>query len=477
MGLALRFQFLQGSYQAARPGAITDPEWPPHPVRVHAALMAAAWAQEDGGPPADGALAALRWLESIGPPNLTCPVAERRNSPTVYVPRNLTRREVTDVKRSLRTGDHTAFRRQYGRVERTFPTTIVGSEPVYFSWPAAEPEPQIRIALEHLTAYVSYLGSSRSPVACGLIDDVPAPTLVPVTVGGSHSVRVAMPGLTDWLLDNRYASGGIRGGLARYGTPDLDPTPGAEDVTPGPFRSLVVLRRTHGFALTLAHATIVARAFRNAILANAGDDAPAVLHGHGCNPHVAFLPLATVGHPHAGGEIRGFGMAIPEIASRQEEQAIVAAAQGTQRVAITRHIVPWTVQRIPAEARLDVPDVDDVPWTLEPLRWIGPAHVWATATPIVLDRHPRRGRAQTLDQLVRLTFANALLPDPVELELSRTPFVAGAVPVGVHTAHGAPSGALLHVRARFDAPLRGPVLAGRGRYLGTGILVPVREPR
>jgi CRISPR-associated protein Csb2 len=483
VGLALRFQFLQGTYQAAEPGQITEPEWPLHPVRVHCALVAAGWAMAgDGLFPESTVLAALRWLESAGAPTIALPAnVARRISPTVYVPRNPTREELSDAQASLRRGDHRAFQRQFGRVDRTFPTIVLGDEPVWLAWPHSEPNLELGSVFEALADYVGYLGSSRSPVACAAVDsrDAPEPTLVPVDRTGSYVLRVASAGLTDELVRNRYDWGGIGGAAQPYrhawraaghaeavGEPPLS----------GPFTRLVVLQRVKGFRLTLAHTAIVTRALRDAVLANAGDDAPAILHGHGRNPHVAFLPLASVGNRYAGGEIRGFALAIPNGATDEEEAAIVKAVRRTKRVAITREIVPWRVEHLPDPAMLAEPDPDSALRTLDPGRWLGPADSWATATPVVLDRHTRPGRRQSAVDMVMLAFDNALLPQPLSVEISKAPFLGGAVPVGVHAANGAPRGALWHVRARFERPLRGPVIVGRGRYMGTGLFAPAPGP-
>lgn len=478
MGFALRFQFLQSVYQAAPPGQITEPEWPPHPVRAHCALVAAGWAMSEDDS-LSRVLAALRWLENAGSPTIAFPAdAVRRSSPTVYVPRNPTRQEMSAARGSLRRSDLKAFQRQFGRVDRTFPTIVVGDEPVWLAWPHIEPHRELRNVIHALAGYVSYLGSSRSPVACAAVDsrDAPAPTLVPVDGTGTYVLRVAGPGLTDELVANRYGRGSVAGAAQPYRHAwelgrHTEAT--AKPQLSGPFGRLVVLRRAEGFRLTLAHTSIVARALRNAVLANAGNGAPAILHGHGRNPHAAFLPLASVGNRYAGGEIRGFALAIPADATDEEEDAILAAVRRTERVAITREIVPWRVEHVPDPATVAEPDPDTALHTLEPGRWIGPSDNWATATPVVLDRHTRRGRRASAEDMVKLAFVNALLPEPASVEISKVPFLGGAVPVGVHAANGAPSGALWHVHVRFERPLRGPLIAGRGRYMGTGLFAPL----
>lgn len=424
-------------------------------------------------------LAALRWLENAGPPTIAFPAtAARRTSPTVYVPRNPTTQELSYARGRLRKGDLVAFQRSFGRVDRTFPTMVLGDEPVWLAWPDAEPDLELRSTIEMLAGYVAYIGSSRSPVACAVVDsqDAPEPTLVPVNGTGTYVLRVAGAGFTDELIQERYERGGVAGTGQPYrpfGSIGERTDGAGQQPLSGPFGRLVVLQRLHGFRLTLAHTTIVARALRAAVLSNAGDDAPPILHGHGRNPHVAFLPLASVGNRYAGGEIRGFALAIPADATDEEEAAILDAVHRIKRVAITHEIVPWRVEHLPDPATVGEPDPDSALRTLDPGRWIGPADSWATTTPMVLDRHTRPGRQESAEDMVKLAFANALIPEPSSVEISKTPYIGGAVPVGVHVANGAPRGALWHVRVRFERPVRGPVLAGRGRYMGTGLFVPV----
>ncbi len=325
--LAIRCQFLNGTYQAAAPGDIGEPEWPPHPARLHAALVAAGWAIGGDTFP-DDARAALEWLERLDEPALDCPAeVSYRTAPGVYVPRNLTTAEVGDVLSAMRAGRDPA--RQSGRVMRSFPTSIPGDEPVWFLWETDEN--RHRGALDCLAREVQYLGSSRSPVCCDVTDDMRAPTLRPVQSGGTHALRVARPGLTEALIAARGTyPPPPTASFAAYGSPDApepQPTTGA-----GPLDSLVVRALDRRFPLTILHTAVLTRAVREAVLAHAGDDAPAVLHGHGCNPHVAFLALANVGHTHASGQLLGIAAAIPRRADLGERRGIIDAVEAVKEL-------------------------------------------------------------------------------------------------------------------------------------------------
>lgn len=98
--LTLGWEYLTGYAVATDPGSRDRAEWPPHPARVFMAL-AAAWFETE--PPAEEQDArqaweaegvALRWLETLGDPELQLPPQDAvfsRSNVTVYVPVNDTK--------------------------------------------------------------------------------------------------------------------------------------------------------------------------------------------------------------------------------------------------------------------------------------------------------------------------------------------------------------------------------------------------
>lgn len=462
--LALRCQFLQGTYQASPPGAPGTAEWPPHPGRLHVALVAAAWAL--GGDEAESEdLDALRWLEAQGAPEIACPdEAVVRDAPIVYVPRNLSKAEVGDASGRIRRGEDIG--RQVGRTDRRFPTMVVGDDPVWFVWRSADPDESTRARLTRIVEGVQYLGSSRSPVACALANDPPESTHLPGARGRAIALRIAAPGMTDQVvaLREREASPGL-GATVVYG----DQGEGVDALPPtaGVFDSLVILRRIGGFPLGIQHAGLVAERFRAAVLSHAGDDAPAILHGHDRNPHVAYLALPNVGHPYSDGAIMGVAAAVPRDSTQKEIREIVAAASGVDHLAVHNGLVPWRLE----------PASGDGPRSLDPATWIGPSRYWATATPILLDRHPKPNQGETVEDMVRLGFEHVGLPTPDAIQANTIPFLHGAVPARVHRAPANRQAAGLHVRVEFDHEVRGPLVVGRGRYVGLGLLKPIRPRR
>ena len=199
--LAVRCELLLGSYQAADPfGSADAVEWPPHPYRLHAALVAAA-CEAGGEHPAEDALAGLRWLEVQAPPAITCSlVPSRRTAAKSWVPRNPTRGG--EWGRYLKAGS------AVNRVARTFPTAVPEDPVVTFTWPGVEAAPDVLVGLIEA---VAWFGSSRSPVMCAVEDVGPQPCV--------RAVRTRrMAGSRCGSRDHRGAYGGaIYASAARVG--------------------------------------------------------------------------------------------------------------------------------------------------------------------------------------------------------------------------------------------------------------------
>lgn len=433
--LALRCQFLLGSYQASDPlVGFAEAEWPPHPARLHAALVAAAWALGDGTRPRPDALATLRELERT-PPSLVLPSAETRTPATAYVWQNPKRNAARH------------------RGERQFPAAVVGDEPVWFRFDL-EPTPPV---LRELAEAIAFVGSSRSPVCCDVVDEPPpldGIELAPAN-GGARTLRIARPGFTDEMVERRFEYPPVVfGAMQAYARKE----PEAPAPARGPFAELLVARFVDAFPLTLHHAALVTDALRQAVLAQAGEGAPAVLHGHGCNPHTAFLALPDVGHEHATGALRGVAIALPGVIESADRDAAVAAFRAIRSLRVDRRLAPVRLEP-GGELR-----------SLAPNRWIGPARLWRSVTPIVVDRHPKRSSGG-VEGALRVAVANALLPEPIRIEASTVPYMPGP-PVARGFRGEIPRGMRVHVELEFAEPVRGPLLVGRGRYLGIGLLAP-----
>src|SRR5277367_6170872 len=110
--LAISIEYLTGRAVATDPASRGDAEWPPHPARLFAALIAALHSGGNDG----RERAALRWLERQAPPALSVPTAIPGDAVDVYVP-------VNDVPLLPRP-----------RKKRNFPSVTLRDPVVHFIW-------------------------------------------------------------------------------------------------------------------------------------------------------------------------------------------------------------------------------------------------------------------------------------------------------------------------------------------------------
>lgn len=462
--LILRCELLLGSYQAADPlGPPDRAEWPPHPLRLHAALLGAACAA-GGEDPSPEAIDALRWLERQGAPTISACVAEwSRDAAEAFVPRNPVRAEFKG-NRLPKVRAHGPSHHAWARNPRSFPTAIPTTEPgegerpatIHYAWELAEAPPPV---LEALADGVGWLGSSRSPVSCARVANGPEPSLRSHP-DGPRALRVASPGTTDALLASRHTWPPPQTGtVARYGSPSQSKS--EPKIEGGPYELLLtrrIVRATHA----IRYASVLTTALRSAVLSQAGDGAPDVLHGHGAHPHAAYLALPDAGHPHATGVVRGIGIAVPSRTTTDERAIVSAALARIDRVSLGAGRPALALASGPAEEIL----------ATRPERWMAPSRSFVTVTPVVLDRFPRRERSVS-DEIIA-SIRNAGIPEPDDVEFARVPLCPGAA--SAHEMRGpVPPGLRIHLRLQFGRPVRGPLMIGRGRYRGIGLLMPERR--
>ncbi|MFP4141285.1 MAG: type I-U CRISPR-associated protein Csb2 [Phycisphaerae bacterium] len=154
--LTIGWEYLTGYAVATDPSSRERAEWPPHPGRVFMAL-AAAWF-ETGEDAAEGK--ALRWLETLGDPELRLPARERvaeRSHVTVYVP-------VNDKAGPAAAMLQSAPAMTRSKQPRTFPQVHVGDARCYMHWPEADGMEKHRDALDRLCGRVTRIGHSSSLV-------------------------------------------------------------------------------------------------------------------------------------------------------------------------------------------------------------------------------------------------------------------------------------------------------------------------
>jgi CRISPR-associated protein Csb2 len=514
--LAIEVEFLTGRYVATNRSDRTAAEWPPHPNRFFSALAAALF-ECDFGP---DERQALEWLEKQTPPIICIPDASQRTPVTSFVPVNdkndayIKRQRITIF---AKVNEGIDLRRN--RQERHFPTMIPETPRVAFCWPEADADDleRHRAALERLASNVTYLGHSSSLVCIALCNTSIPPTLRPAQDGEPADAMLRVPGpgrlaslegAFDLFQEVHRRIEPPEGIFQAYVRTDRQiPLMEAHSVFDD---RLIVFRRKTGRRLPLHAVLRLSNTIRRALIELADDPVPDVLSGHTADgsptqrPHVAIVPLANVGHRYSDGTIMGFALILPRLLAvpqRHEERRAVLRAIG--RLMSDERKPPeeraklwlgragvWQIERVTAES---------LARTLQPERYTQPSHRWATITPVVFGRFPKRLDSDEARDMVREHCQMIGLPEPSQVEVLTVSPILG-VPPGSHfptlSTAGKPVGTAFekgryrvpqsppnqsqprlraHVVISFDQPVWGPVLLGAGRYLGMGFCLPMQS--
>ena len=414
----IRVDFLRGAYVAAEPTAAQTCEWPPAPARVFAALVAGAYAI--GADPSP--LVALESAPEVRYGEEASAAAGGVN----YVP--------------------AAFFKGGTRPKReTYRPQMIGiTRPAFYAW-AADLDPAW---LRPVLAAVTYLGRAESGVRLSLAESMP-PMPGHLTPDPAGEVLLRVPG-KHWLAQLQAHFGSPGRLLAPY-VPYADPR---EGLAPSPWGELFVLRPNAG---ELCDAVLLGEALRKATMSRAPQVMSAVLHGHDKTPHAAWLTLPDVGHDHAQGRVLGVAMLLPrEVTQGARTEAVWAFSQVDHLDARSR----IAVRRVAAHER--------APSGILRASWAGKARSWATVTPLVLERHPRRGQpveTEIADSCERWGY-----PRPARVEVGTYSPLRGVPPSPSFRPRG--PGRWTHALLHWEAPLRGPLLLGRDQHFGLGLCRP-----
>jgi CRISPR-associated protein Csb2 len=498
-----------------------EPEWPPHPARIFYALVSALHVFQseanEGGDVEERE--ALEWLEQQGHPHvIAAPHTEigTRRVVTHHVPANCPD-EVSDKQAKVgdRKPDHLPEYR--AKSERQFPTLLLAdsSSRVYYCWPAVKPNKH-DAPLRRLFERVSYLGHSSSLVALELsVDDSIAPSRnlsrwEPAPSGRDglalRSFSKSLLRLLDQVYEpNEFSQQNYRlphESVIYAQTPSLDEN--ASNLATSHFSDQWIVYRFPDCvripmpAVLPLTTNLKTEACRLADGADLDDESKALLSGHQPangrpyeGPHVAFVGLPYIGHSNASGDLFGLAAILPRESTDEGRDRML---DSVRRVLYGINEVRFRGQTIRLE-RLKARDLSrpGLANTLRPTRWCRCAKVWASATPVALDKYPGFlfGRARkTEDEVarterasaearacVRQSCVNIGLPAPVGVDVARFAWLEPSPPVYAfvppNRANQKPRSVLVHVRIEFDEAVCGPVLLGKQRYLGLGLLCPI----
>jgi CRISPR-associated protein Csb2 len=458
VALVLEIEHLLGVAFAAQGPDSAAPDWPPQPDRVFSALVAA-WAARGARPEER---AALEWLERQGVPEIAASPAHHRPAPVSYVPPN--------DKLTTKPNPHWRMRQP-----RRFPAALPLDPTMRLVWPDVEEAPAA--ALDALARDVAHIGHSASLTRCRFRLEPPPPGDRQPARRRIYAGRLAQ-------LEAAFATGRRPAPGDPVAPARAAPTPSTNTVS----GDWLVLEVTAG-ALDLRAAPLAARTLRDAVMSGygrAGLTVPEWVSGHRPDgsptdrPHLAIVPMAFAGFPHADGALMGFAFVPPS------EQGSLLDDDGF-RTALSRVMEGGPDGRrtiaVGGTGLRVAPSLDSELASLDPARYRRSARVWGTVTPLVLPRHLKSADAGEIAALIRLACTHVGLPEPevavphkhsaVDGAPSATPGARAPRWTGWRVPDTLASRRMTHAVLRFAEPVTGPVLIGAGRFVGLGLCLPL----
>lgn len=450
--LAIEVEYLMERVYASEFADKTKNEWPPHPARLFSALVAA-YRDTDG---TEDERQALLWLEQQGAAEIEAPQKGKFDPLVTYVPTNYPAK------------DGNTHPDDRAKQPRYFCAQSPASPVVRFLWPNSNANGHTA-ALASLLARVNSLGRACSLVRVSLTGppqtNQDLPRYVPDETG-KRVLAVAGEGRLREL--ERLYNAGRRppqGTLVRYREPQSHCE--REPELRGHFGEMIVLRRIGGIGLPSEYAPLLAKKLRRAFMCHLGADAEnnPMLSGHkaagepATEPHVAFAALSNVGGEFSDGHLVGLAVVLPLSISRTDRRKTLQACADID-VLNFEGLGEWRVEM----ANFDIRQT-----TLKPETWMRPSKIWTTATPILLDRYPKK--KDSIPDLLMAACERAGLPVPCKVTFNAYSDLTGAPPVFAYKLERY----ALHATFEFDRKVRGPVLVGAGRFFGMGLMKPFRE--
>jgi CRISPR-associated protein Csb2 len=498
--LRAQVRFPLGVYNAVSVTTPPDPEWPPSPLRLIGALLAAAHGRPGRNPDPDRRL--IQLLCEAPPPLVQAPWAARigdvAGPDDVFMLRGATRW----VSRNYVKSNEGLSTRNLGRErsEVSKAGVAVGEAQLAFLWPDLELAKDQLAELQQLAADVAFLGTARSPAIVTVdaeetavdadvwapLDESAAPrAAVPVRV--PHAATLSAFDRREGLRasKSKLEGAGMVPTIATGHTILYRPPRGAAtaEVDPRWWGEVIVLAvddERSELIPKVGASYLFARGVRMALLGAYGEEgtpneAPPALRARGSDPHCAIVPLPMATGPRPDWRIRGVAFILPSpdraAQIHDERQRIV---RGLARLAGPSGDGSRRFVQIPGAGRVWLREPDARRAAQRTLRtdlYMGPARAWRTLTPVVHSRWRKESQGGLLGQ-VEADCRHVNLPAPESVRTVRgghRMIPPEQLPEEWRGLLGGPSS---HLELTFPQPVRGPILLGRARHFGLGLCIP-----
>jgi CRISPR-associated protein Csb2 len=413
-----------------------EPEWPPSPMRLFQALVAGARTGCRGHVGMDAANEAFHWLEKRQPPEVVAPRVQHVTGYKLFVPNNDSDRELD---------------RQERLTEKAVQACRLTEEtPIHYLWQIRESEweaarPHIQLLCRRardiialgwgidvafavgrlLTAgEAAALSGIRWKTWQGFASPARANSRVPRdgTLKNLDEVHQSLLNSID-VVKNLYhppLKTHVFATATYYPADQLPPRPSVGYILESPVGGELRYK-----AFPQSSTTVIAGMLRSRACASAKNDphwaddkAEKYVAGHAGDadesvPRFSYLPLPTIGHPHADGLIRRVLVAEPYGASGVHSRWLA------QRLRHAELIDESTKQ--PTAVLGEVAANDGVL-----LAYLGATQDWSTITPVILPGHDDGKHKKAEKLLIKAIVQAGIAFDAIEdLTFQKAPFLSG----------------------------------------------------
>jgi CRISPR-associated protein Csb2 len=194
---------------------------------------------------------------------------------------------------------------------------------------------------------------------------------------------------------------------------------------------------------------------------------------------VACVALPFVNHRYADGSLKGVAIILPNDLAEADQLVLFGALNGLEELN-GKQGMRWRIRRCVGNAETT---------TLSEDTWKRKARVWASVSPMLLDRFPKPlsqdGKVansvkykpgDSPEEIVADACERIGLPRPKAIHLHKNSLVLGVPPstrFRLRRREEEVPRPASHVILEFREPVQGPILIGAGRYFGLGLFLPL----